>query len=94
MAVYTVTRTQVWAEVEADDEEGAREYAGAHSPDASDVEVDETSCTECHGEGRVYCPTCQGTGIGQGGDPDTSRCDHCNGRGATPCSECTQERGY
>ena len=27
------------------------------------------------------CPTCQGTGIGQSGDPDTSRCRACSGRG-------------
>ena len=27
------------------------------------------------------CETCQGTGIGQYGDPNTSRCSACNGRG-------------
>lgn len=27
------------------------------------------------------CATCQGTGIGQHGDPNTSRCSDCNGRG-------------
>lgn len=27
------------------------------------------------------CGTCQGTGIGQHGDPDTSRCHSCRGRG-------------
>lgn len=27
------------------------------------------------------CALCQGTGIGQHGDPDTSRCSACGGRG-------------
>ena len=27
------------------------------------------------------CTTCDGTGIGQHGDPDTSKCHSCNGRG-------------
>ena len=27
------------------------------------------------------CPKCQGTGIGQHGDPDTSKCSACGGRG-------------
>lgn len=27
------------------------------------------------------CPTCLGTGIGQHGDPDTSRCHRCHGSG-------------
>lgn len=27
------------------------------------------------------CATCQGTGIGKYGDPNTSRCSDCNGRG-------------
>ena len=29
----------------------------------------------------VDCQTCQGTGIGQMGDPNTSRCADCKGRG-------------
>jgi len=28
-----------------------------------------------------YCTTCDGTGIGQHGDPDTSRCSSCGGTG-------------
>lgn len=27
------------------------------------------------------CATCDGTGIGQFGDPNTSRCSYCAGRG-------------
>lgn len=27
------------------------------------------------------CPLCRGTGIGQFGDPDTSKCHRCNGSG-------------
>ena len=29
----------------------------------------------------INCALCQGTGIGQSGDPNTSKCWHCNGRG-------------
>lgn len=39
----------------------------------------------CHApikhEGKIDCQTCRGTGIGQHGDPDTSRCGDCHGRG-------------
>ena len=42
--------------------------------------------TQRNGNGQVSeeycdCETCQGTGIGQYGDPNTSRCSDCNGRG-------------
>ena len=32
-------------------------------------------------EEHEMCSLCQGTGIGQHGDPDTSRCYVCKGRG-------------
>jgi DnaJ-class molecular chaperone len=32
-------------------------------------------------EGYYDCETCQGTGIGQYGDPNTSKCSACNGIG-------------
>ena len=44
-----------------------------------------TQCLSCyedeHEEPDTSCPTCQGTGIGQHGDPDTSKCRHCGGTG-------------
>lgn len=43
----------------------------AYPEDYADLDADD------HPE----CPTCQGTGIGQYGDPDTSKCGKCNGRG-------------
>ena len=30
-----------------------------------------------------YCTSCDGTGIGQHGDPDTSRCSSCGGSGVS-----------
>ena len=32
-------------------------------------------------ESDGYCHACAGTGIGQNGDPDTSRCHVCHGSG-------------
>lgn len=32
----------------------------------------------------VECSLCAGTGIGQFGDPDTSKCIACKGRGVRP----------
>ena len=32
-------------------------------------------------ESTLDCPVCSGTGIGQHGDPDTSRCTRCSGTG-------------
>jgi hypothetical protein len=44
------------------------------------------------------CPTCTGTGIGQHGDPDTSRCSDCGGsgvlRGESDYDEDPPEREY
>ena len=33
------------------------------------------------------CDLCQGTGIGQHGDPDTSRCSQCGGNGVVKSQE-------
>ncbi len=43
----------------------------AADPDFSEVEEQD----------QPTCEDCQGTGIGQSGDPDTSRCTTCGGRG-------------
>jgi len=37
-----------------------------------------------------FCTTCKGTGIGQHGDPDTSRCHVCHGTGRS--ASATQEQ--
>ena len=50
----------------------------------------EMGCSTCGGECVVYCRLCQGTGIGQHGDPDTSKCWRCRGTGVVPCA-CTKE---
>ena len=38
-------------------------------------------CRECDGTGVIDCGLCLGTGIGQHGDPDTSKCGRCGGKG-------------
>ena len=48
----------------------------------------ECECERCEGTGRLDCALCAATGIGQHGDPDTSRCNRCGGRGWVPCPEC------
>ena len=40
------------------------------------------------------CTLCQGTGIGQYGDPDTSRCDVCKGKGYYEDAEDDYEPDY
>ena len=49
-------------------------------------------CDVCEDEGTMDCASCQGTGIGQHGDPDTSKCWACHGRGSVPCY-CQREEG-
>lgn len=47
-------------------------------------EWDDCMCEGCRDdqpEAHVACSVCSGTGIGQHGDPDTSRCYACKGRG-------------
>ena len=45
-------------------------------------------------DGRLDCTDCQGTGIGQFGDPDTSKCSSCGGRGSVECYCVADEREY
>lgn len=40
------------------------------------------------------CDLCQGTGIGQHGDPNTSRCSQCGGNGFYASESVRQEREY
>ncbi len=42
-------------------------------------------CEKCEDSGSMGCPTCDGSGIGMHGDPDTSRCLDCKGSGSVPC---------
>lgn len=49
--------------------------------------------SKCRCEGDRNCSLCAGTGIGQHGDPDTSKCTVCGGRGYFD-AEPEQERDY
>ena len=51
-----------------------------------------TDCEFCGGDGHSACDTCLETGIGQHGDPDTSKCHDCGGKGYTVCSCVEEER--
>ncbi len=42
-------------------------------------------CEKCEDSGTMGCPTCDGSGIGMHGDPDTSRCLVCKGHGTVDC---------
>jgi uncharacterized protein (TIGR02996 family) len=53
----------------------------------------QTSCSHCHGKGRVpptmECPTCEGRGqyepaFSDGGSPKDHSCEHCAGSGRVP----------
>ena len=67
---------------------------------ASDIEVRQrtveltrytlTTCERCDGSGKENCYECRGTGIGQHGDPDTSKCGACKGRGWNWC-KCAED---
>ena len=53
-------------------------------------EEDSYCSSEC-ADGHVECDACLGTGIGQFGDPDTSKCSNCGGRGYTICAHTQDE---
>ena len=56
--------------------------ANGMDSDDAEVEVDNILDEEdAEEEEDNSCPQCDGTGIGQFGDPDTSRCSACNGKG-------------
>ncbi len=44
-------------------------------------------------DGDDYCGLCRGTGIGQHGDPDTSKCRLCGGTGMSS-SHRQEQRDY
>lgn len=49
---------------------------------------------EAENEDDEECDLCQGTGIGQHGDPNTSRCSQCGGNGYYLRADIRQEREY
>ncbi|HET9685111.1 MAG TPA: hypothetical protein VFP15_13485 [Gemmatimonadaceae bacterium] len=59
-------------DMEGDLKEGVcKDCREAYPEDYADLDADE----------HPDCRLCQGTGIGQHGDPDTSKCHVCKGRG-------------
>lgn len=51
----------------------------------SDEDDESPPCGDCHGEGRVFCQYCSGSGIGMTGPVEDSRCPVCSGLGEMPC---------
>ncbi len=51
--------------------------------DVRELRAELRECEECDEEPEddSTCTLCMGTGIGQHGDPSTSRCSSCGGRG-------------
>ncbi len=69
-----------------------RDGCGGADETITECDYYEEPCEGCDGEGTVTCASCQGTGIGQFGDPDTSKCGSCGGRGSIECDCAKDER--
>ena len=50
-----------------------------------------SDCEYCEGTGFIPCHTCNETGMGRFGDPDTSLCAACGGKGEIECV-CSRKR--